>query len=259
MEFHFRVFCHACLIGSVALLSLAASPTLAKDKLYTPYVDQGEWELEYFGRHSVDDDDSKNAEQKHAIAVGYGVTDVWKTELYTIFEKEAGDHVVFDAVEWENIFQFTEQGKYWADVGASLAYEWTPEGDRADAVEARLLFAKTYGKSFHVLNLIAEQTVGNNSDEGLEGALLWSSRYHCSEHFQPGFEISSSFGELEDTGSFDDQEHYIGPVAYGEVPLPFAGEEEEEGLHYRVGYLFGVSDAASDGQVILQLEYELEF
>lgn len=237
-------------------LLATASPAYAIDKLYTPHVDQGEWEVEYFGTASHDNDDTKDDAQKQQLSVGYGVTSFWKTELYSKFEKEPQDHLTFDAWEWENIFQFTKPGEYWIDSGASLAYEWTPQSNRADKIEARLLLSKDIGRTSHILNLIAEKEVGSGPKDRLEGGFIWSSRYLYSEAFQPGFEINSEVGELSRTGKFDDQEHYVGPVIYGKLPL---GDEADEGLGYRAGYLVGVSDAAADGQFVLQLEYELEF
>ncbi len=245
------------LLASVLLASTVSIPAMAVDKLYAPYVDKGEWEVEYFGSNSFDNDDTKDTAQKHEFSVGYGVTEYWKTEFYTIFEKEPQDHITFDALEWENVFQFTERGEYWLDAGGSLAYEWTPEDNHPDAIEARLLLAKSTENFTHILNLIAEKEVGSGDREDLEGGFIWSSRYLYSPLFQPGFEISSDFGELEETGSFDEQEHYIGPVAYGMIPLE--ADEPDEGLQYRVGYLVGVSDEAADGQLLIELEYELEF
>lgn len=246
------------LIALAGLCALNANPALAVDKLYSPYVSKGEWEVEYFGAKSVDGNDTKDNAQKHQFSVGYGVTDYWKTEVYANFEKAPQDNLTFDSWEWENIFQFTKKGEYFVDMGGSLAYEYTPQSDIADKIEARLLFAKDIGQTSHVLNLIAEKDVGSGPRERLEGGLIWSSRYRYSEAFQPGFEINSDFGELSRTGNFDDQKHAVGPVAYGKLPLPF-GDEEEEGLGYRIGYLFGVSDAAENGQAIAQLEYEIEF
>lgn len=231
---------------------LAANPAHAIDKLYKPYVEKGEWEAEYFGTRSFDDNNARDNAQKHKAAIGYGVTDYWKTELYASFEKEPQDHTTFDSWEWENIFQFTKPGEYWVDSGASLAYEWTPQSNRADKIEARLLFAKHISQTTHLLNLIAEKEVGSGPRDRLEGGFIWSSRYNYSAAFQPGFEINSDFGEFSRSHNFQDQSHYAGPVAYGKLPLG-------EGIGYRVGYLFGVSDAASDGQLIAQLEYELEF
>jgi hypothetical protein len=235
---------------------LAYLPAHALDRLYYPYVEQGEWELEYFGTRSVDSDPSKDDAQKQQFSIGYGVTDRWKTEVYAKYEKDPQDALAFDAYEWENIFQFTERGEYWLDIGGSLAFEWTPQTNRADAIEARLLLAKEFEDTTHLLNLKFEKEVGAGQKAALEGALIWSSRYDYSPLFQPGFEINSDFGEIEH-GRFKDQEHYLGPTAYGKIPLRVIGQFDA--IKYRVGYLFGVSQAASEGQAIGQLEYEIHF
>jgi len=242
---------------TLGVVAVTGSPAHAIDKLYAPYVEKGEWEAEYFGTKSFDGNDAKDDAQKHQLSIGYGVTDYWKTEVYGSFEKAPQDHVTFDSWEWENIFQFTKPGEYLVDAGGSLAYEWTPSSNIANKVEARLLLAKDTGKFSHLLNLIAEKEVGSGPRDQLEGGFIWSSRYNYNASFQPGVEINSDFGEFAHTGKFNDQSHYVGPVAYGKLPLPFANEDES--LKYRVGYLFGISDAASNGQLIAQIEYELEF
>lgn len=229
----------------------------AAERLYYPYVSKGEMELEYFGSRSVDGDSGKDNKQKHQFSAGYGVNDWWKTEFYGKFGKAPEDKLTFNEWEWENIFQLTGRGEHWLDAGASLAYEWSPQSDHADAIEARLLFAKDLNKTSHTLNMIAEKQVGSGPREALEGKLLWGSRYIYSPYFEPGFEIESDFGELKRAGSFDDQKHYIGPAAYGKIGLRQTGKGGA--LKYRAGYLFGVSDAASDGQAIIQLEYEMYF
>lgn len=228
--------------------------TAAAEKLYSPYVTPGELELEYYGGRSVDSGANDDA-QKHQFAAAYGVNDWWKTELYTSFKKAPQDNVSFHNWEWENTFQLTDRGEYWLDLGASLAYEWTPQSNKADTVETRLLLAKDFTHTSHLLNVIAEKDVGSGPKDGYEGKLLWSSRYTYSEYFDPGFEIESDFGELKHMGAFKDQKHYIGPAAYGEIPLHLT--DKGDGFNYRVGYLFGVSDAADNGEAVLQLEYEL--
>ena len=250
----------AILLGAAALTlaaSFAVIPAHAADRLYYPYVTKGELELEYFGSRSVDNDSDRDYKLKQQFSAAYGVNDWWKTEFYGKFAKEPGDDLSFDAWEWENIFQLTDRGHYWLDAGASFAYERSPQSDHADAVEARLLFAKDFDKTSHVLNILAEKQAGSGPKEALEGKLLWSSRYMHNQYFEPGFEIESDFGELKDTGSFDEQKHYIGPATYGKLPLRQAGAANA--LKYRAAYLFGVSDAASDGQAVVQLEYEMHF
>jgi hypothetical protein len=255
MRFVTTIHAHAAFVS--ALMIFTVNTALAADKLYEPYVTKGEVELEYFASRTVDNDANKDNAQKQQFSLGYGVTDHWFSELYGKFEREPQGVTKFDAVEWENIFQLTEQGEYWVDVGASLAYEWTPREDTADTVEARLLLAKDIGKTSHILNIIAEKNVGSGPKESLASTFLWSSRYRYCSYFEPGMEISSDFGALNRRGAFNEQKHEIGPVAYGKLPVGLT--TKADALKYRVGYLFGVSDAAPNGEAIAQLEYELHF
>ncbi len=250
------IHCFSALLLGVAIAA-SVSSAHAADKLYYPYVTKGELEVEYFGSRSSDSDSTEYNAQKQQFSVGYGFTNWWKSELYGKFEREPQNRITFDAWEWENIFQLTERGEYWLDVGASLAYEYTPQRNHADTIEARLLLAKDIGKTSHTFNAIVEKDVSSGPKAGLESTLLWSSRYRYNQYFEPGFEISSDFGELKHTGSYDNQKHSIGPAAYGKIPLGLT--DRGDSLKYRIGYLFGVSQAAPSGEAIAQLEYELHF
>ena len=246
----------SCLALLICASTMSVSSAFAASRIYSPYVSKGELEVEYFGSRSVDNEQSKDNNQKHQFALGYGVNDFWKTEIYANYENEHDGSFTFDEWEWENIFQLTQRGEYFLDVGASFAYEYTPSDAKADTVEAGLLLAKDVGNTFHVVNLVAEKNVGAGHKDDLEGKVLWSSRYNYSSVFEPGFEIESKFGELNDTKSFDGQEHSVGPAAYGKIPV---GLLNADGFKYRAAYLFGVSDAAPDGQAIAELEYEIHF
>ncbi|MGH8120412.1 MAG: hypothetical protein ACRESK_07340, partial [Gammaproteobacteria bacterium] len=79
------------------------------DKVYDPYVDQGELEIEARGIHKFDDVD----EHKVRLGVGYGVTSFWFIEGYAIFEQKTGESGDLADIELENKFQLTEQGQYW--------------------------------------------------------------------------------------------------------------------------------------------------
>jgi hypothetical protein len=252
-----KIIKQSLFVSAMITCSILSGNAEAAQRLYSPYVTLGELEIEYFGSRSIDDDDSKDNKQKQQLAIGYGVNEWWKTEFYGKFAKAPQDNIKFDKWELENIFQLTERGEYWLDIGAAIAYEWTPQSNRADTLETRLLLAKDFDKTSHILNVIAEKNVGSGPKAGLEGKLLWSSRYNYSRYFEPGFEIESDFGELKKTGSFDNQKHYIGPAAYGKIPLNFT--THADGLKYRVGYLFGVSDATNDSEMIAQVEYEIHF
>lgn len=231
-------------------LCLLPAQAHATKKVYTPYVEQGELELEYQGRYEIDDDNDVDGKWVQKVALGYGVTDYWFTEAYLEFEKEGedGSDPEMTSVEWENRFQLTQPGEYFVDVGLLTELVYNTSGG-ADKGEVKLLLAKDTGQFSHATNFILEREFGEDSSDETEAGFAWSSRYRYKESFEPGFEIHSDFGSLSDGGSYDEQKHMIGPVAYGKIGK----------IGYDVGTLFGVSDAAPDVTFKAILEYEWRF
>lgn len=241
-------------LAIAAVLTVAHSPAAhATKKVYSPYVEQGEFEIEWRGGYTTDDDNaSKDGAEKYKAAVGYGFTDKWFSEFYAEMEKSGvnGSDYEFTALEWENRFQLTEPGAHWLDAGLYTAYEVSLEDGGADKAEVKLLLAKEVGKFQNLANIILEKELGHNSSEGTEFGIAWSTRYRHSPYFEPGVEVHSNFGPINESEPFDDQKHQIGPVVYGELPA---------GFKYDIGYLFGVSEAAPDGEAKWIIEYEMRF
>jgi FTR1 family protein len=239
--------------ASVALIMaafLVPAPAHATKKVYSPYVEKGELELEWKGGYDIDDEDDVDGAWKQKVGIGYGFTDFWFSEIEGEVEKDGDDDAdaEFSAVEWENKFQLTQSGEYWLDVGAFVELEHNTTGG-ADKAELKLLLAKETGKFMHMANLVAEREFGEDSEDETETGLAWSTRYRYNPAFEPGFEIHSEFGELGEDNSFDEQGHLAGPVFYGKIGP----------VKYDVGYLFGISDAAPDGSIKAILEYEWHF
>lgn len=248
-----RVAKHAVAVAAFCIAAHTATgsqPALALDHLYSPIIEKGELEVEYSGDRSFDNDSTKNNIQGHEFELEYGVNDFWKVIAEGAFTKEPQKSFKSDKVEIASLFQFTEQGKYWADVGMFVAYGIATQSHAADDVEAKLLVQKDTSEWTHLTNLVVEQAVGNNAHGGPEYSLLWNSRYRWNEHAEPGIEIQSSFGNGHTLGKYDEQSHYVGPAVYGDIYGP---------LKYEVAYLFGVSKAADDGAARIKLEYEFHF
>ena len=68
-----------------------------------------------------------------------------------------------------------------------------------------------------------------------------------------GIEGYSEIEDLAHAGTFDDQEHRVGPVAYLEV----GGEGAKPKWEFAAGALFGLSEATSD--VTFKFDIAAEF
>ena len=246
----------------VMLLTLGVVSANVQDaragfKVYTPYVEYHEFEIEYRPSITIDNDPAKDNQQKHLVGLGYGVTEWWFTEVYAEWEKEAGpgQSTNFEAFEWENRFQLSNPGENWADFGLLVEFERTDSGSSPDKLELALLFSKELGKFDATFNLILEREVGTNASDDLDVGQAFQLKYRLDPAFEPGIELYSEFGPIDDIHSADEQEHYIGPVAQGVIPLGESGTK----LKYNAGYLFGLNDDTSDGVVkaIIELEFPL--
>lgn len=229
---------------------LWTGPAFALDKIYSPYVEKGEWEFEYFGTSAFDDHHDKDGAQAHEVSLGYGLSSHWSAELYGLFERQIDQSIQFSGVQWENRFQFFEPGQYWVDSGLLVAYTHATHRDDPDTLEVKVLLQKQWGRFIHRTNIGIEQEVGSHSQGGPDRVVLWSSRYKYNKYFEPGFEIQSNFGKANEHLDFSQQEHYVGPAVYGLI-APH--------VKYEAAYLFGLSNAASDSAARLLLEYEMRF
>lgn len=236
----------ACAVIALALFSPEES--FATKKVYSPIVEKGELEFELRNGYTFDDD-GRGDELTQKYAIGYGFTNRWFTEIYGEFEHAPGEEYDLKAIEWENRFQFTEQGEHWLDAGLLLEYKLPTDAGSPDKLEAFLLLEKQYYEWMHRLNIGAEREVGENSEDEIEGVARWATVYRLNPYFEPGFEYHAELGEVGDMSSFEEQEHQAGPVIYGNFGA----------LSYDLGYLFGLSEEAPDGELKLLLEYGIYF
>jgi high-affinity iron transporter len=239
----------AAAIAAMLAVSMPQSAEAAPFKVYSPRVVKGENEIEYRGFHDFDKDDSRDGGEKHVFAVGRGFTDYWFSELYSVYAKEPGASLKHDAFEWENLFQLTEQGKYWADFGLLTEYELTDHGP--DEIALAPIIEKTVDRWVGTLNLFFERQIGSEAGSGTIFAYAARVKYLLNSRFEPAIEAFGEPGRINHAGAFNDQEHWVGPAFYGAVRL--GGTHK---LVYSAAYLFGATSVSSDNRAILRLEYE---
>ena len=239
----------------VILSSVATTSAYALDKIYDPYVNKGEAEIEYSGYRTSDSDKTKNDAQGHEIEFGYAWTDYWELEFSGIFERGPDQPMQMNGAQIENKFQLFEPGEMWADAGLLLSYTRALHENDADSLEVKLLVQKDIGKFSSLANIGLEQGIGDENRGGPDFTFLWNNRYRMNEYFQPGIEIQSDFGQTNVHEHFNQQQQLVGPSAYGKL---FGGKELGD-VGYEAAYLFGVTNASPSGAARLMLEYEMHF
>jgi len=227
------------------------SPAFALDEIYSPRITKGELEIEYNGSRTFDSDHDKNNLQSHELEFQYSPTNYWATAITGAFAREADGNFRMDATSWENQFEFTNPGEYWLDTGLRVSYGFAHGKDNADGLEVKFLMEKDIGKFINLANIGFDQELWHYAHAGPDFTVLASSRYKYDMMLQPGIELQSDLGTTQDRRRFQDQEYYIGPVIYGQLPSISANN-----LKYELAYLFGVTDAAANSAARILLEYE---
>ena len=243
----------AALLIAAGLVAVRPAPARAEFEVRSPIIDYRELEIEHKGSTTFDSRPEKRGDRKMVLEVGYGVTEFWKPSIEISWAREPGGKLIYDATAFENIFQLTPQGKYWADLGFFFEYERTTKRE-PDEISFGPIVQKEWGPTLHTLNVVFERQVGPEASRAYALKYAWQSRWRLHPLFEPGFEFHGAIEDVARAGRFSDQEHRVGPSISGLLLLGRYGK-----IKYQTAYLFGYSEAASCGAFRWQLEYELRF
>ena len=231
------------LIGLLCLAWLpkhAYADGFAVDKVYHPYVQPLERELELRSLYRHSDDDEIDGGQTHRLGLGRSFTDRLFAEVYLIGEKEAsGRSFALEAYEAELKWQLTEQGEYFADWGLLFELE-TERDDDVWEYSTAVLVEKEFGRWSGTLNLAAVYEWGDDVSNEWESQLAGQLRYRYSQAFEPAIELYSG-----------DSDKGVGPVALGDHR--FANGDK---LHWEAGVIIGLDSESPDQTFRALLEYE---
>lgn len=214
--------------------------------VYSPYVVQGQSEVEVYGFSYRDARSDLNGSSGYNISVAHAFTSWWKTEVYIgSFNRNPGESTHPTGYEFENTFQLSAPGEFWADVGFLASYEYSKQAGTSDSIELGPLLEKQSGHIDQRLNLIWKMPLGGGTGGTNEFRSAYSIRYKTEYNratFSPGIE---AYYRPADNST------QAGPVLYGELRTD-AGNE----LEYSLGVVYGISQGAPDKTLLARLEYE---
>jgi hypothetical protein len=137
------------------------------------------------------------------------------------------------------------------DIGWYTELEWhkTPQFDDADLeLELKPIIEKDIGRFSFVANPVFEKVLyGGGHDEGFEFGYRNGAYYRWLRYLSPGVEFYGAIGLIDDSDPSDEQQHYIYPVLWGQLP---------HGIEYSVGPGFGLTKGSD--HVLVKFNIELE-
>ncbi len=280
----------ACALAAASLVTGTMRPALAEFEIQESNIEKGAVELEYRGavhwgfpkaeRQEAGEDAGAGAAQEedaqvplrqsHELEVEYGVTEWWLVTLTLGAEQPLRESFNLTSVEFETQVEFIER----KGNGIGLAFQGsytqaTVSGD-TNEIEFGPIVELAQGLLVLTLNPLFTAQVGENADtDGLGFQYGWRAEYDFAKHWGAGVEM---FGEIEDlshAGSFDNQNHSIGPTLFynpgGDDDEGTNGNDGEEKVagppamefSLNVGVQFGLTDVTSD--TALKFQGTLEF
>lgn len=219
-----------CFVVCVAAAGVAPAwgDGFALDRVYHPYVEPMEREIEWRVHGYPSDAGAGERSAVHRIGYGQAFGERWFGELYVTQESQGGAAPEAGGWEAEVRHQLTEQGEYWADWGVIIELE-REHGDVWEA-SSSVLVEKEHGQWSSVLNVTLGAERGDRVDSELETRVAVQTRCRLSPLFEPALELHAA----EDTLA-------IGPVVLGQLRLG-----KRRTLHWEAGIYAGLDDKTPD-------------
>jgi hypothetical protein len=210
------------------------------DKVYHPYVQPLEKEIEWRAVYQRDNDSRRDHLQRYRLGYGQSINENWFAEIYLIGENTRQQNLELDEIELEALWQMTEQGEYAADWGMLFEYERALD-ENINELSASLLTERQWDRWVGTVNLSLLYEWGSHVDNEAETALALQGKYRYSRVLEPAIEVYSSEGGQG-----------AGPVLLGSQRL---GDGRR--LRYEAGVIFGLDGDAADQtyKLILELEF----
>jgi len=181
----------------------------------------------------------------------YGLTDRIEAAAYLSFSQPSGHGFWWAGDKFRLRGRLFDQETLPVNLGWYAELEWhkRPQFDDTDLeMELKPIIEKDLGRLALVANPVFEKVVlGVGHDHGFEFGYRNGAYYRWMRYLSPGIEFYGGIGLIDDTDPLSQQQHYIFPVVWGELP---------HGIEYNLGPGFGLTRGSD--HVIMKFNVELE-
>jgi hypothetical protein len=247
---------------------LAGSPAWAQFYVRSPEVEKGVAEIEEHGAIYAGPGEEERLTQSHELEFKYGFTDRYEGIVDGFFNQEIGESLEAKQFELGGQYEIVQREGDGFGLAFRTIYEFALQDQSPDEILFGPLAKFVRGRDSVTVNTFFVGQVGNDVEiDSLELKVFWRFKHELTDKFALGLEAYSEIEDLAHPGSFEDQEHRVGPVVYfklGEEAEKTLAAHDEEGRgpnnpewKLAAGALFGVSEATSD--VTFKLDAEVEF
>ena len=293
MQYDLNRLCYAqrlvlpAAVSVVAALGLTvgtAKLALAEFEIQESQVEKGEVEFEYRGavhwgftkgekgeaaegededEGALGEEDEGPLRQSHDFELQWGITDRWLFSTTATADQPLDEDFALSSVELGLQYELIQRKGNGIGLAFQTEYGFATRGGEADGLGFGPIVELATGKLLLTLNPVFNTQVGENRDtDGLGFEYGWRAEYDFAKHWGVGVEM---FGEIEDlanAGSFNDQNHSLGPTLFYN---PGGDDDDDEGkggdddddkgkvagppdmeFCLNVGVQFGLTDMASD-------------
>lgn len=254
----------ASLLGSMIVTSPAAAQLDPWEFEVYPYATEPRGMLEFEALNSVvanghgtggngtaSGDFRSQGMWRNAYEATYGLTDRIEAAAYLNLTQVPGHGLWYSGSKYRLRGRLFDEGVLPIDLGWYAELEWNkkPQFDDAEMeLELRPIMEKDVGLFSFVVNPKFEKVlVGEGHNQGFEFGYTAGVYYRWMRYLSPGIEFYGGAGLIDDNDPIREQQHYLMPVVWGELP---------HGIEYSVGPGIGLTPGSD--HVIFKFNLELE-
>lgn len=210
---------------------------------------KGETKIEEHGALYTGPGEDERLRQAHWVELKHGFTDRFEVIVEGVFRQAVGESIEARLLEIGAQYEIIERQGDGLGFAFRTFYELALQDHAPDEILFGPLAKLVRGRDSATINTFFVGQLGSEAKiDSPELKVNWRLKRELTGRFALGVEGFSSIEDLAHAGSFDDQKHRLGPVAYFEF-----GRAKPK-WEFAAGALFGVSEATSDATFKFDVE-----